>query len=99
MAAGKLDDAGKRLEEALQRFPASLRSSIELAKLRINQDDLGGAEEVLKKAAAAAPQSPDAALALGELYLLLNQPARAEPEFRRAVSLDPKAGVALLGLA
>ena len=56
-------------------------------------------EEVLRQAAASAPKSPDAAVALGELYLLANQPDRAEPEFRRALALDARSGVALMGLA
>src|ERR1022692_1422702 len=46
---GKIDDASKRLEEALQRFPASLHSSIQLARLKLSQNDLSAAEEVLKK--------------------------------------------------
>ena len=54
---------------------------------------------MLKKAADSAPKSPDAAVALGELYLLANQPDRAEAEFRRALALNAKTGVALMGLA
>ena len=82
-----------------RRFPANLRSSIQLARLRLSQRDLNGAVEVLTKATASAPKSPDAAVALGELYLLVNQPDHAEPEFRRAIGLDPKNGPALMGLA
>jgi cellulose synthase operon protein C len=69
-----------------------------LAKLKLDQKDLNGAEEVLKKAATSAPKSPDAAVALGELYLMAKQPDHAEPEFRRALALDPKNGVSLMGL-
>jgi predicted Zn-dependent protease len=68
------------------------------ARIKLGQKDLSGAEEVLKKAAAAAPQSGPAALALGQMYLISRQPEKAEAEIRRALKLEPKNPGALLAL-
>src|SRR5262249_27507366 len=71
----------------------------DLAALKLGRQDLAGAEEVLKQAAARAPRSPEAQMALGQLYLILQRPSDAEAAFRRAAELDPKNGVALLSVA
>ena len=62
---GKTDEAVGRLEDTLQKFPSRLQTSVELARLKLGQKDLAGAEEVLKQAVAGAPQSSPAELALG----------------------------------
>jgi tetratricopeptide (TPR) repeat protein len=96
---GKPEEATQMMEQALKRFPAYLQSSVTLARMKLSRKDWSGAEEVLKKAAADAPRSSQAALALGNVYAFLQQPAKAEPEIARAVQLDPKNGDALLSLA
>jgi cytochrome c-type biogenesis protein CcmH/NrfG len=53
---GKQEEATKQLEEALQKFPAHLQSSVSLARLKLSQNDPSAAEEVLKQATAQAPQ-------------------------------------------
>ncbi len=93
---GKPEDASQRLEEALTKFPTHLQSSVTLTRMKLIQKDWKGAEEVLAKAVAAAPQSSPAAQALGELYVVLRQLAAAESQFSRAVQLDPKNGPALM---
>lgn len=95
---GKTDEATARLEETLRKFPSRLQTSVDLARLKLMQKDLAGAEQILKQAVANAPQSSPAELALGQLYMLANQPAAAEAELRRAIQLDAKNGPALLGL-
>ena len=60
---------------------------------------LDGAEKALQNAAAMAPESATAQLALGQLYILLGHPVKAEPEFVKAMHLDPKSGPALLSLS
>jgi tetratricopeptide (TPR) repeat protein len=95
---GRPEDAFQRLEEALKRFPTHLQSSVTLARMKFSKSDWKGAEEVLTKAVADAPQSSPAALALGELYILMGQPAKAESELKRAIQLDPKNGAALSAL-
>src|ERR1035441_9131479 len=74
---GQPEDASHRLEEALQRFPTHLQSSVALARMKLRQNDLLGAEEVLTKAVAEAPSSSAAAQVLGELYISLRQPEKA----------------------
>jgi tetratricopeptide (TPR) repeat protein len=96
---GKTDEAVGRLEDTLRKFPSRLHSAVELARLKLAQKDLAGAEKVLKQALADAPQSSLAELALGQLYLVTNQPNKAEPELQKSVQLDPKNGLALMGLA
>src|ERR1035438_8894941 len=73
---GETDTASKLLEETLEKFPANLRSAISLERMKLRQKDVSGAEAVLQKAAASAPQSPLPMLALGQLYVVLNQIGR-----------------------
>jgi len=95
---GKPENATERLVEALKRFPTHLESSVVLARMKLLAKDWNGAEEVLKRAVADAPQSSPAETALGELYLVLRQPAKAEAELKKAAQLDPKNGNALISL-
>ena len=95
---GRPYDAIKHLEEALAAFPAHLQSSVELARVKLRQQDLRGAEDILKKAVANAPQSAAAALALGQIYLVAQKIDQAEAEFRRALTLEPNNAPALLSL-
>ena len=67
--------------------------------MKLNQNDMAGAETILKAAVASAPQSPDAAVALGQLYLLARQPEKAEAEVNRALRLDGRSSSALVTLA
>jgi predicted Zn-dependent protease len=74
---GNHREAIERLQNLLQTFPASLSSSVLLARMKLNGNDLSGAEEILKTASAGASQLSEAALALGELYLVTGQIAKA----------------------
>jgi len=96
---GKTEEAVGRLEDTLRKFPSRLQTSVKLARLKLRQKDLAGAEEVLKQAVASAPQSSAAELALGMLYMVANQRGPAETELRKAIQLDSKSGLALMGLA
>ena len=96
---GKTDEAIGRLEDTLRKFPSHLHTSVELARLKLGQKDMAGAEQVLKQAVAGDSKSSLAELALAQLYLVTNQLARAEAELRNAIRLDSKNGTALMGLA
>lgn len=96
---GKPEEAEEELEQALEKFPAHLQSSVTLAKLKLTQKDLAGAQQVLQNAVKAASQSADAALALGRFYLFSGKPEQGEAEVLRALQIDPKNGPALLTLA
>jgi tetratricopeptide (TPR) repeat protein len=96
---GKTQDAIRRLEESMERFPSHVQSYIVLAHVKLRQKDFAGAEDVLKKAAANAPSSAEAALALGRLYVILQQPEKAEVEVKRALQLSPTSTSVLITLA
>jgi tetratricopeptide (TPR) repeat protein len=96
---GRTEAAAKLLNDAQMKFPADLVSYIVLARIKLSQNDPSGAEDVLKKWAAGAPKSREAALALGRLYVQLHKDDRAEAEFRRALMLDPRYAPALFSLA
>ena len=96
---GKPEEASERLEDALKKFPTHLQSSMVLARMKLSKNDWGGAEEVLKRAVADAPQSAAAVLALGEFYAFVRQFEKAEPALRRSVELDNTNGAALVALA
>src|SRR5262249_15197422 len=57
---GKPEDAVRRLQESLKKFPTHLQTSVALATMKMSAKDWDGAEEVLRKAAADAPQSSPA---------------------------------------
>ena len=94
---GNPRSAEAHLDQALRRSPGDLRSSIALAQTKLAQKDVGGAEEVLKQAAAHA-RTPEPAVHLGGFYLALGKSAEAEQQFRRALQIDPKHGPALIAL-
>jgi cellulose synthase operon protein C len=96
---GNEEDSENHLEDALNRFPQALSSYVILAKLKILKKDLTGAEDVLKRAVAAAPNSADARIALGNFYLAYNRFQEAEKLMREALNLDKKSGFPLFNLA
>jgi tetratricopeptide (TPR) repeat protein len=96
---GDREEAIERLEKQLNALPASLSSSVMLARMKLAGQDWKAAEEVLRRAVASAPESSDASLALGEMYLVTRQIALAEPRIRRAIELNPGNGQALMALA
>ena len=96
---GQGQEAEKHLEQALARFPAHLQASVNLARAKLLQKDLAGAEAVLQNAVAQAPHSPDPLLALGQFYRIVGRPADAERQLVRALAIDPKNISALTDLA
>ena len=96
---GKPEDSQKHLEESLEKFPQELSSYVILAKIKIAQHDLPGAEDVLKKAIEASPTSVDARVALGNFYVATRRENEAEPQFRAAIAIDKNGGPALFELA
>lgn len=95
---GNREDAEKVLDQALEKFPASLSSSVELAKVRLARNDLKGAEQALQQAVSNDPKSAHPHVALGALYLAERQLPQAEQQFRAALNIDPKSGQSLLNL-
>ncbi|HEV2473537.1 MAG TPA: tetratricopeptide repeat protein, partial [Chthonomonadales bacterium] len=96
---GKPENAEAHLEQAVQKAPADLRSSVALAQAKLVRKDVAGAEEVLKQAIAQAPKSPAPSVFLGGFYLAVGRTSDAEQQYRHALQIDPKYGPALLELA
>ena len=96
---GKPEEAVKHLEAALEKSPQNLKAASGLAVIKIKNQDFRGAEEVFKKSAADSPQSTDAQLVLGRFFVLTRRTSEAEGAYRKALSIDPKFGPALLDLA
>jgi Tfp pilus assembly protein PilF len=95
---GESQNAEQDLIKALQEAPASLKSSMLLASIKLYQKDMAGAEQVMKDAVAKDPKSKDAAMALGRLYRILRRNPEAEAQFQRAIQIDPKDGAPLIEL-
>lgn len=96
---GKSEDAVHHLEQALEKSPAHLISSIGLAQMKLRQKDVTGAEEVMKRAVQQDPKSAQAALALAQFYLRINRREDGLVQVRRTLEIDPKNGPALFTLA
>ena len=96
---GNHDEAIERLEEALAQSPGQLVSSVMLAGAELEGRDAKGAEEVLKKAVIAAPDSSEAHRFLGGFYHSQRKFPQAEGELRKSMELDKKNGMAALELA
>jgi putative PEP-CTERM system TPR-repeat lipoprotein len=96
---GKAEKAEEDLQQELEKLPAHLQTSMDLAKIKLARQDLAGAEQVLQNAVKADPKSAAAALVLGRFYLLSGKQEQGQAEVRRALQLDPKNGPALMTLA
>ena len=75
---GKTEDAVQVLEQALTQSPGEFVSSLLLARTKLGQNDVKGAEAVLQKAVEASPKMVAAQLVLGRFYLSQKRVAEAE---------------------
>ncbi len=96
---GKKQEAEVLLNQAFAQAPANVKSTVSLARLKLVQKDIAGAEQVLQKAVSSEPGSTDLLTALGNFYLAVNNPVRAEEQYRRVLEIDPKKGAVLAALA
>jgi Tfp pilus assembly protein PilF len=95
---GESDQAMENLERAVSSAPQELIFAVTLAQAKLSQNDPKGAEAILKKACDDFPKSPDGPIILGRFYSSQNRAADAEQQFRRALSMDPNYGAALMNL-
>jgi len=96
---GKSEDAVQHLQQALEKAPAHLTTSIALAQMKLHQKDVAAAEEVMQRATREDPKSAPAALALAQFYLRINRVEHGLAQVRRALEIDPRNGPALFTLA
>jgi tetratricopeptide (TPR) repeat protein len=95
----RTNEAAQSLEQVLTRSPQALNSSVMLAKARLAQNNVRGAEEILKKACEASPHSADPHIVLARFYEFQQRNPEAEAQFRGGLNADPKNLAALMGLA
>jgi tetratricopeptide (TPR) repeat protein len=98
MKLGDTQSAIQHLDNVLASAH-DLDASILMARAKLAERDVKGAEEVLKKACAENPTSPVARTVLGEFYVGMKDFASAEAQFVEALKLDPKSGPTLMDLA
>ena len=77
----------------------NLDASILMARAKLSEQDVKGAEEALKKACADEPESAEAQTVLGEFYVGVKDFPAAEAKFVAALGMNPKSGPALMDLA
>jgi len=99
LAANRLDEAFARCQEVLQGDPKSARAYYILGIIRVRLGKPEEAKEAWLKAIQISPQSVDAHLALGKLYLDTNNLNDATQEFQTALKLGDFHGRAQYGLA
>lgn len=96
---GNRDEGIQHLEQALARSPRELASSIMLARAKLESHDIKGAEEVLKRAVSAAPESAEAHRFLAAFYRTQQRLGEAEAEYRKALEINKADAMVLLDLA
>jgi len=78
------------LKKAAQAWPEDIRLRRELAALLVIVGDAEGAQPILEEMLRREPESTEAALALGQTWLKIQQPAKAVPLLEGVVRRDPK---------
>jgi len=95
---GQLPEAAQFLERALKASPDSARAMVELASVRLRQNDAKGASDLLSQALDGelrktldAGEEARASMLRGQLAANAHDRRSAEAAYERAVSLDPNA--------
>src|SRR4029077_749622 len=96
---GKWKDAQQAVSQAMRQFPGHLKSAILASKLEVANQNLTGAEEILKKAVGQSSGSWETRLALADYYMSARRWADAQAQFRTVLQLQPQSPVGLIGLA
>ena len=79
--------AAAEFRKELEISPNDLLSHSQLGYIAMKQHDFPEAETELLRSSALAPQDPDIDFMLGQLYIEMNQPAKAEAALRRSIEL------------
>lgn len=98
-ADGRLGEAERCYQEALQRYPGHPRALHLLGLLSQRQGDVGAAEELFRKAIAAAGDQPIPLISLGVLLAGTGREREAATTLQRAVQVAPGNYQALSHLA
>ena len=87
------------LERALAAAPQQVILAATVAQIKIAQNDVAGAERILKQAVEKSPNSAEPVILLGRFYFLSKRLKEADQQFQRALQLDPHSTAALFNLA
>jgi tetratricopeptide (TPR) repeat protein len=79
--------AAAEFRKELEVSPNDVLSHSQLGYIAMKQHDFPEAETQLLRASALVPQDPDIEFMLGQLYIEMNQPAKAEAALRRSIDL------------
>jgi tetratricopeptide (TPR) repeat protein len=79
--------AAAEFRKELEISPNDVLSHSQLGYIAMKQHNFPEAEKELLRAGALAPQDPDIDFMLGQLYLEMNQPVKAEAALRRSIEL------------
>jgi len=79
--------AAAEFRKELEISPNDILSHSQLGYIAMKQHDFPEAETELLRASTRAPQDPDIDFMLGQLYMEMNQPAKAEAALRRSIEL------------
>jgi len=98
MKAGRVPEAARLLEKAVQTYPKSDRALFFLGRARLRLGDAAGAEAILARAVELAPGSIEAQMQLGVVRLARGRALQARPCFRAAIQAKPNLGEAWFNL-
>lgn len=103
LAAGRLDEATRDIEAALEKAPRSHFATLSLARVRVAQENLPEARMLYLKAIALEndqqSRKASAALALADLEVSAMRPREAEGVLRKILEKSPRNGEAAFRLA
>lgn len=96
---GEKSQAATTLAKSIEIEPGRMDSAITLAQWRLEQNDVAGAEHLLRQAVRISPKSPLAASALAEVLMMAGEKVAARAELERAAGLDPRNETVQVSLA
>ena len=85
----KIAEAEQVLQAGIQTSPESAPLYIDLANMFMSEGKAADADAVLDKLRAQLPKSAEAAIAIGDYYVLRRDNDKALSEFRRGLSISP----------
>lgn len=84
------EDAQQTLQAAIDKNPEAISPYVGMASIALAQGQQDEADAVLENLHKRLPNSPDAALAIGDFYSQHNKTDQALTEYRRGLSVSPK---------
>jgi predicted AlkP superfamily phosphohydrolase/phosphomutase/tetratricopeptide (TPR) repeat protein len=96
--AGRFDEAAGLLEKYLQREPQDVKMIYNLGSLRLSQERLDLAREVLRRAKQLASDSAEVAMLEGRILFAERRLPESEKFFLLAIQRDPKHSAAMVSL-